>query len=333
MDYKKDRFLGAFIGLAVGDAVGTTNEFKSAKRSDKITDMVGGGPFGLKPGEWTDDTSMALCLAASLLLSDGFKAADQLDRYAEWWRHGYMSSTGRCFDIGNQTSRAIGEYLKTGNVRAGAEGSPSNGSIMRLAPVPLYFQDDRRLAELMSAESSRTTHGNAACVQACAFLGSMIVALVDGEDRFSVMRGMAADADWSVPTSMLLPAGESPDKKHLNRLMGVTGGAYLSMVEDDVVQSGSVWNTLEAALYTFASTTTFRDGALAIAWRGDDSDTVGAVYGQIAGAHYGLSGIPQEWVSKLAHLDMLMGMANALYAAALGERTADTLIFTDTLKP
>jgi len=95
-----ERYRGALLGLAVGDALGTTLEFKAPGTFKPITDIVGGGPFGLEPGQWTDDTSMALCLAESLIEKRGFDPKDQMDRYCRWWKQGYLSSTGTCFDIG-----------------------------------------------------------------------------------------------------------------------------------------------------------------------------------------------------------------------------------------
>ena len=140
----KDRFRGCLLGLAVGDAVGTTLEFKAPGSFKPIHDMVGGGPFRLKPGEWTDDTSMALCLATSLLEKNGFDPKDQMDRYCRWWKEGYLSSNGRCFDIGNTVSAALALYGQTGDPIAGSTNpqSAGNGSIMRLAPVPMFYYPD-----------------------------------------------------------------------------------------------------------------------------------------------------------------------------------------------
>ena len=138
----RDRYRGALLGLAVGDALGTTLEFKAPGTFKPITDMVGGGPFGLEPGQWTDDTSMAFCLAESLIEKRGFDPKDQMDRYCRWWKEGYLSSTGTCFDIGITVRTALAHYLRSGEPFAGSTDplTAGNGSLMRLAPVPLAFR-------------------------------------------------------------------------------------------------------------------------------------------------------------------------------------------------
>ena len=135
----RDRYRGALLGLAVGDALGTTLEFKAPGTFKPITDLVGGGPFGLKPGQWTDDTSMALCLAESLIEKRGFDPKDQMDRYCRWWKEGYLSSTGTCFDIGITVKTALAHYLRSGEPFAGSTDpfTAGNGSLMRLAPVAI----------------------------------------------------------------------------------------------------------------------------------------------------------------------------------------------------
>ena len=108
----RDRFRGCLLGLAAGDALGTTLEFKSPGTFEPIGDMIGGGPFGLRAGQWTDDTSMALCLATSLIECGGFDAMDQMRRYVRWRDEGYLSSTGYCFDIGNTVSGALDRFRR-----------------------------------------------------------------------------------------------------------------------------------------------------------------------------------------------------------------------------
>jgi len=146
----KDRYRGSLVGLAVGDALGTTVEFKRPGTFEPVTDITGGGPFGLAPGEWTDDTSMALCLAASLLEQQGFDPNDQMQRYVRWYREGYFSCTGHCFDIGNTVAAALGRFEKNGDPYAGSKdpSTAGNGSIMRLAPVALFFMVRSPLRQL-----------------------------------------------------------------------------------------------------------------------------------------------------------------------------------------
>jgi len=167
-----DRARGALLGLACGDAVGTTVEFKLRGTFHPLTDMVGGGPFRLQAGQWTDDTSMALCLGESLLACGGFDARDQMERYLRWFRSGYQSSTGRCFDVGNTVLEALLEFERTGEPVCGpAEPNRAgNGSIMRLAPVVLFFHPDRDAVDHHAAESSRTTHGAEEAVASCRIL-------------------------------------------------------------------------------------------------------------------------------------------------------------------
>ena len=155
-----DRFRGALLGLAAGDAVGTAVEFRPRGTFTPVTDMIGGGPFDLSAGQWTDDTSMALCLATSLLECDGFDARDQMDRYCRWHEQGYLSSTGHCFDIGGTIGAALDGYRTSTDPFAGSSDphAAGNGCIMRLAPIPMFYFPDLDTAGIRSAESSRTTH-------------------------------------------------------------------------------------------------------------------------------------------------------------------------------
>ncbi len=176
------RYRGALLGLAAGDAVGTTAEFAPPGSFAPVADLVGGGPFALKPGQWTDDTSMALCLAESLLARRGFDPLDQLERYTRWYRDGHLSSNGVCFDIGNATSAAPHRFARTREPSCGSTDpqSAGNGSIMRLAPVPLAFAADPRAAIRLSGASSRTTHAAPTTIDACRYLGALLVGALGG---------------------------------------------------------------------------------------------------------------------------------------------------------
>lgn len=299
----RDRVRGALVGLAVGDAVGTTLEFQAPGTFRPITDMVGGGPFGLAPGQWTDDTSMALCLAESLVECGGFDAADQMRRYLRWWREGHLSSTGHCFDIGNTVRAALSRFQATGDPFAGSTdpSAAGNGSLMRLAPVVMYFAADPALAIDMAAESSRTTHPTPAAVDACRYFAGLLIGAFRGEEK-----GTLLSPGYS-------PIAGSPEQPPLHPAVAeVAAGSYLRKDPPAIRGSGYVVHTLEAALWAFARTDDFASGCLAAANLGEDADTTAAVYGQIAGAFYGESGIPGEWREKLAGWEVVDGLGERL---------------------
>jgi len=303
----RDRVRGALVGLAVGDALGTTVEFKAPGTFVPVTDMAGGGPFDLLPGQWTDDTSMALCLAESLLESGGFDAADQMRRYVRWWRHGHLSSTGSCFDIGNTIREALARFERTGEPYAGptARERAANGSLMRLAPVPaIYWADPNALDHC--ADSSRTTHGSPLPVSACRYLGALIIAAIQGATK-ERLRDPAAI--FGVKAGEALPL--EPE------LAEVAAGSFLHKQPPAIRGTGYCVAALEAALWAFHGSTSFRAGALMAVNLGDDADTTGAIYGQLAGAYYGESGIPEAWRRCLALPDVIDGLAERLYEASM----------------
>lgn len=292
-----DRYQGALLGLAVGDAIGTSVEFRSRGSFAPVTDMTGGGPFSLKAGQWTDDTSMALCLAESLLNKRGFDARHQMALYLNWWQWGYLSSTGNCFDIGMTVREALQKFQKTDEPFSGSTdpNSAGNGSLMRLAPVALYYFPNDGDVIHFCAESSRTTHGAPEAIDCCRLFGKFLTNALHG----------AAKAD--VFSSDHLPLLEP-------RIKAIADGSYASKSRDDIAGSGYAVASLEAALWCFHHTTNFADAVLAATNLGDDADTTAAIVGQLAGAFYGASGIPEHWLLKLHMWAEITQMASALYA-------------------
>jgi ADP-ribosylglycohydrolase len=298
-----DRYRGALLGLAAGDALGTTVEFQHPGTFEPLTDIIGGGPFNLEPGQWTDDTSMALCLAESLIERGGFDALDQMQRYVRWYRHGHHSSTGKCFDIGNTVREALHRFEETGNPWAGSTDprSAGNGSLMRLAPIPLRFSDDPELAITRAAESSRTTHGTREAVDACRYYCGLIVGALEGRSKDDLLTPMFTPAPGLWDGEPLAP-----------KIEDVARGSFLRNGPPDIRGTGYVVQSMEAALWAFARSTSFRQGALLAVNLGDDADTTGAIYGQLAGAFYGAASIPSEWISRLTALDTLDSFASRL---------------------
>ena len=297
------RYQGCLLGLAIGDALGTTLEFKPPGSFTPITDMIGGGPFRLKPGQWTDDTSMALCLAESLIECRGFDPADQMKRYVRWWQEGYLSSTGTCFDIGNTIRAALSAFIETGNPFSGPTDfySAGNGSLMRLAPVPLFFAGDPRKAIEKSGESSRTTHGARPAIDACRYFAALIVGAINGEDKNTLL----SDHYSPVP-------GYWQEHPLVPEIAEIATGSFKRKNPPDIRGTGYVVSSLEAALWAFHHGESFEQGCLMAVNLGDDADTTGAIYGQLAGAFYGVEGIPLLWRDRIVKKDIILEKAGRL---------------------
>lgn len=304
MNKELDKCKGALLGLAVGDALGTTLEFKSPGTFDPLTDMVGGGVFRLQAGKWTDDTSMALCLADSLIEKEGFDAFDQLEKYVKWMNQGYNSSTGTCFDIGNATRQALYLYESTSQPYCGdkSRDSAGNGSVMRLAPISIvYFKDPEKLVKYASL-SSQTTHAAPQCVDACIYMAALMAGAIRGSSKEELLGD-------------LFSLTENFWKQHPldGTIREVAGGSFKTRQPPQIYASGYVVKTLEAALWAFYQTDDFESGALKAVNLGNDADTVGAVYGQIAGAYYGMSSIPAHWLKRLYKKPEIEIAAECLY--------------------
>jgi ADP-ribosyl-[dinitrogen reductase] hydrolase len=241
---------------------------------------------------------MALCLAVSLIERRGFDPDDQMQRYVRWWRDGYLSSTGKCFDIGHTTADALYRYQQTGDPMAGSDDphSAGNGCLMRLAPIPMAYYADIEVAERYAAESSRTTHGAAECLDACRLFARILVRALEGQLRDAVLLGDAATFEGS------------------RQVVAIARGEYRDKPESALRGSGYVVESLEAALWAFATTESFADAILRSANLGDDADTTAAICGQVAGAYYGEIGIPAPWLEKLAMRETITGLADQLYA-------------------
>ncbi|NVK12042.1 MAG: ADP-ribosylglycohydrolase family protein [Gammaproteobacteria bacterium] len=300
-----NRLVGALVGLAVGDAVGTTLEFRPPGSFKHITDMVGGGPFQLNEGEWTDDTSMALCLAESLLSCHGFDAVDQMQRYCRWQDEGYLSSNGRCFDIGNTVSAALQRFRRQPNRPFCGSTDPhsaGNGGLMRLAPVVIYFASRPELAIWFAEESTRTTHGAKTCLETSAHMAKLLLELFNASSKSDVLDWLATKEDlarWQEIKSA--PRSQWPS-------LGLRGTGY-------VIES------YHAARFCFWATDNYKEAVLMAANLGDDADTTAAIVGQLAGAFYGLEGIPARWRAQIAQSEFIHLTAARLAESGLKDKS------------
>ena len=276
-----NRAKGCLLGLACGDAVGTTLEFKIRKPNRLLlNDMVGKGKFRLDRGQWTDDTSMTICLAESLIHKQGFDPTDQLERYCQWAYKGHNSSKSFAFGLGKQTISSLFEFRQTGypySLKTDSKYS-GNGSLMRLAPIPLFYFSNSEIGKYAKL-SSKTTHASEECLQACEYFSYVLKNALQGKLKENLFEGI--------------------DLLSFDKLNRITSLAFKTKIEDEISSSGYVIDTLEAALWAFWHTNNFRDAILLAANLCDDSDTVAAVCGQLAGAYYGIENIPETWLNWL----------------------------------
>ena len=286
------------MGLAVGDALGTPlkddislpkklrnnpNFSKTRSEFGEVTDMHGGGPFGLKPGEWSNETSMALALSDSLVSCDGMNEQDFMERLSAWYERGEYSHNGKCFDIDQTTKIAISDFINVNNRKYDIAKSydskvTGHGTIVRLAPVAMFYNEDPKTAFEVAARQSRTTHCDPTCINVCQYMT---------RDLLNFYRGFDSEKIW--------------------------GNDLIDKNKEEIF-AGYVESTYDAARWAIQTTDNFKDAVLeAVNLRNRDSDAVGAVTGQMAGAIYGLQGIPEEWIEMLAWKDYILELADKIY--------------------
>jgi ADP-ribosyl-[dinitrogen reductase] hydrolase len=301
--------VGCLVGLAVGDALGGTNEFKTSNLHQfdpNNLQYVGGGIFDLDPGEWTDDTSMALAIADSIVEKGSFNPADIQQKFWDWKTKGEYCTRLEIFDIGHTTLQAIDYYHDTGMVYAGctSEFSSGNGGIMRLAPIAIRYQYDtpfnlRKFARL----SSSLTHASFECLACAELLANCIFRALQPE---------------STKEYVLSPT--KPLEEFDAQTFPYVGYLYNGKLDSfNTPSNGYVTTTLGFALYCFANTNSFAECVAMAASAGGDSDTNAAVAGQIAGAFYGLDEIPKQLVDKLYWKYHIIAFGEALHNLAFNQ--------------
>lgn len=294
----RDRARGMLVGLACGDAVGAAVEFRPRYSFPQVTSMLGGGKFQLAPGQWTDDTSMALCIADSLLALKCFDAADQMVRYKRWVDTGYRSCKPHPIGIGKTVLQALMRYQRTGEPFCGSDDprSAGNGALMRLAPIPLFYADDLAQTRHYAIESTRTTHGARECLGASELFAELLHHALHGRMMPGAALPITSNHDW--PES----------------IQALACGSFRHKTYETIKGSGYVVESLEAALWCWNASTSFEEAILLAVNLGDDADTTAAICGQLAGATYGASGILQDWQRQLVGIEEMKDLADQLIA-------------------
>ncbi|MGH8180941.1 MAG: ADP-ribosylglycohydrolase family protein [Steroidobacteraceae bacterium] len=279
----RERFLGALLGLAIGDAIAAPTQYRRPGTFTPVGDLIGGGPFALPRGGWSDDTAMALCLADSLLATDGFDARDQVARYRRWQREGYLSATGQCLGITASTARALAMSQWRRQLFSGSH-SPDQldpEPLSRVAPVVMFFLAVEQEAVQLASDAARTTCQAPAVLGACRDLGGALFLALQGQPKARVLSRISSAAEPGAP-----------------------GTAARG--------DGGVTEALAIAFEAFATTGNFRDAVLHAANCGGNSDVATAACGQLAGAFYGASAIPAPWRESLLLRDLIETYADRL---------------------
>jgi ADP-ribosyl-[dinitrogen reductase] hydrolase len=318
MSTLNDKLKGMFVGLAVGDMLGTTTEGLHYGSFKKITKPEGDGPHSLPLGYWTDDTSQALILADSLLQYQGYNSYDIMNRMWLWRSQGHRSSTGRCFDVGNQTSEAINQYvLRHGYVPSGVPRTTQagNGCIMRLSPVVIASYERRTKEEIikMARLSALETHYSDEAETATEVFADLLIKAVEAKKKDEVLAERKPNPlDRFVATAEdLIVNGVEPSPHTQSRIKAKVLEAK-KFKESELVNSGYVIHSLQVAVWAFHNFNSFKKGMLAVANLGGDSDTNCAIYGQLAGAYWGYSSIPKQWLKVLYLKEEICRLADDL---------------------
>lgn len=285
---------GTYFGLIIGDALGAPLEF--VRRDFKnISDMTTGGYHNVSKGEWTDDTSMMLAIANSLINLKTFSLEDQLKEYVKWFKNGKYSTRNNCFDIGLQTKGSLEDYIEKGSIISEYNhfNNSGNGSVMRLAPINIKYASTKNIKELLyySRRSSLSTHPNKICQEACVLLSIIINRCFNGLEKKDILYfNDKTLSNYNIKTK---------------EIKEIAKGSYINKKREDISSSGYVVSSLEASIWAFNETDNFNDALLLAVNLGNDADTVGAITGQIAGAYYGYNNINKDWLNSLLKLEML----------------------------
>lgn len=285
-----NKWMGSIVGLAIGDQLGSLVEGKSRGSFERIIDMQ-------DDTFWTDDTSQALCIADSLITKKEFDINDQLDRFSEWLFEGYLSCKDWGYGCGPTARLAITNYKESG-IPKPVKDQATNGALMRLSPIPLFYSDNLMEAIAKSGDSSKSTHNNPICIDACRLYGSMIVKALQGKDKESIL---------SYESKLW-------ENNSLDKLIDtIAKGSYAKKNLSEIRGTLNITESIEAALWVFHRSSSFGEGALMAVNLGDDADTTAAIFGQLGGAYYGYSDIPNSWKSKLKNRDLVEFIAKKLY--------------------
>lgn len=300
----RERFTGCLLGLAAGDALGARSQCRSAGTFVAISDLSGGGIFELPPGHWTDDTALSLCLAESLLEAKTFNVTDQMQRFGRWQRSAHRAAGRYCVGITPGTARALHRSVPGAPKAALPDGAanPEAAPLSRIAPLVMFHYPGAHQAVALAAASAAAFDATPMVQGACRVLAAMLYGALHGAPLARVLQ----------PRPDLFGAEPLPA-----RLVALLD-ADPNQPPDG--QQEAVLYALAAARWALVSSGGFRAGALRLANMGGNSDVIGAVHGQLAGALYGHAAIPMAWLRPLARRAQIEDLAEQLFSVAQREK-------------
>jgi ADP-ribosyl-[dinitrogen reductase] hydrolase len=304
----QDKVLGGLWGAIIGDALGVPVEFMSREqvRRNPITGMRGYGTFNLPPGSWSDDSSLLLCTVESLL--DGFDTDGMGKLFIRWLNEGYWTPWGNVFDVGNSTASSIRRMMKgVPPEQAGGRGENDNGngSLMRILPLGIFFAN-HPVEELLGAvhRASSLTHRHPRTLMACGFYCLMVRSLLEGSSPNDAYK-------YAIDQAVIYYA-KLPYAEEVSNFERILSGLIASVPETSIKSGGYVIHTLEASIWCLLNSNSFQEAALKSVNLGEDTDTTGCVMGGLAGLHYGLKGIPKEWLDAIVRKEDIAALFKQL---------------------
>lgn len=297
------------FGVAVGDALGVPVEFKSrqAISQNPVIDMTGFGTYNLPAGTFSDDSSLAFCLAEAL--TQEFSLQKIGNNFVAWLNNNFWTPRGNVFDVGIATSQAI-KRLQGGcnlELAGGMDVSDNgNGSLMRILPLLVYIKD-KELGDRyqITKQVSSITHGHIRSVIACFYYLEFARQLVNGIDKFQIYKNLQTEISEHLNSLSINPI----EIELFDRLLKAN---IYELTDKEIFSSGYVLHTLEASIWCLLTTDNYKAATLKAVNLGEDTDTTGAVTGGLAGLLYGYNTIPKSWLQQMARKDDIEDLANRL---------------------
>lgn len=296
----------SLLGLAIGDAMGVPLEFKKREEliNNPVTKMTGYGSHNMPEGTWSDDTSMTIATIDSILKKQEINYKNIIGNFLVWFTLEKYTATGVLFDIGGTTSEALARYssgLNPVNCGSADIKSNGNGSLMRMLPIALYcYYKNIKEPEIINIvnDISSLTHAHEISKMSCYIYVRYILFLLDGNDKLSSYN-LLKTIDYSSYSKETI--------KEFDRILKDNISKYPL---NKINSTGYVIDSLEATLWVILNTNSFSESIIGSINLGEDTDTIGAITGSIAGIIYGYENIPKSWLSKLKRKDYLIDLSN-----------------------